>query len=471
MGQAVAGTNAGLFTIRADGSYSFDPNGAFNDLAVGASRDTSVTYQISDGQGSTSTATLTVTVTGTNDAPTVVQPVADQSARDGDGVRLATAGAFADVDRGDVLSYSVAGLPAGLSIDAATGLISGTLDRSASQVNGGRYAVTVTATDNNGAQVSDSFNYVVTNPVPVAVDDTATTSENADVAGSVLANDRDGAGDTDPLTVDRVNGQAEAVGRGVAGSAGGVFTINADGSYTFDPGADFDALAVGQSATSRVGYRISDGQGGSDTAQLTVTVTGTNDAPTVARALDDLSASNTETITIPTADSFADVDTGDTLALAAELGVERHVEPVEARHAPVPSRWPNGPQRADDEQRRSPPDTADERVDVDLKLCRGAVVGGTDEDDVEVLEPASVDGDFRRVLLRILVEAAFGYQRRQEAALAFQGQRRGRHSLAVVIADGQRLESDRVVPNTGRLSALKNDLTLDTEGVAREANE
>ncbi|MBH02620.1 MAG: hemolysin, partial [Xanthomonadales bacterium] len=318
VGQAVAGTNAGLFTIGADGRYSFDPNGAFNDLAVGASRDTSVTYQISDGQGSTSTATLTVTVTGTNDGPTVVQPVADQSARDGDRVRLATAGAFADVDRGDVLSYSVTGLPAGLAIDTATGLITGTLDRSASQVNGGRYAVTVTATDDNGAQVSDTFDYVVTNPVPMAVDDTATTSENVDLSGSVLANDRDGVADTDPLTVDRVNGQAEAVGRGVAGSAGGVFTLNADGSYTFDPGTDFDALAVGQSAMSRVGYRISDGQGGSDTAQLTVTVTGTNDTPTVARALDDLSASNTETITIPTANAFADVDTGDTLTFTAE---------------------------------------------------------------------------------------------------------------------------------------------------------
>ena len=39
------------------------------DLAVGATRDTTLTYQISDGNGGTDTATITVTVSGVNDAP------------------------------------------------------------------------------------------------------------------------------------------------------------------------------------------------------------------------------------------------------------------------------------------------------------------------------------------------------------------------------------------------------------------
>ncbi len=70
MGAVVSGSNGGQFTVNADGSYDFDPNGDFNDLAAGETRSTSITYRISDGNGGTDTATLTVTVTGTNDAPT-----------------------------------------------------------------------------------------------------------------------------------------------------------------------------------------------------------------------------------------------------------------------------------------------------------------------------------------------------------------------------------------------------------------
>ncbi len=64
VGTIVAGSNGGSFTIAANGSYSFVPGTAFDDLAAGQTRTTSVTYTISDGQGGTSTATVTVTVTG-----------------------------------------------------------------------------------------------------------------------------------------------------------------------------------------------------------------------------------------------------------------------------------------------------------------------------------------------------------------------------------------------------------------------
>ena len=65
----VAGSNGGLFSIDAAGVVTFDPNGNFEDLAVGDTRDTTLTYQISDGNGGTDTATITVTVSGVNDAP------------------------------------------------------------------------------------------------------------------------------------------------------------------------------------------------------------------------------------------------------------------------------------------------------------------------------------------------------------------------------------------------------------------
>ncbi|GAB1485430.1 hypothetical protein MASR2M79_04770 [Aminivibrio sp.] len=47
------------------------------------------------------------------------------------------AGAFSDPDATDVLTYSAAGLPAGLSIDPVTGVISGTRQPASQGSTGG----------------------------------------------------------------------------------------------------------------------------------------------------------------------------------------------------------------------------------------------------------------------------------------------------------------------------------------------
>ena len=60
----------GSLTFNYDGSYSFDPGSAFDDLAPGATRDVSFTYTATDNDGGVSNvATVTITVTGTNDLP------------------------------------------------------------------------------------------------------------------------------------------------------------------------------------------------------------------------------------------------------------------------------------------------------------------------------------------------------------------------------------------------------------------
>ena len=69
VGAAVTGSNGGSFTIAADGSYSFNPGTAFDNLAAGATRTTSVTYTNLDSNGGSAGSTLTITVTGANDAP------------------------------------------------------------------------------------------------------------------------------------------------------------------------------------------------------------------------------------------------------------------------------------------------------------------------------------------------------------------------------------------------------------------
>ena len=279
--QPIAGSEGGLFTIDANGEMSFATNGEFEDLDVGETRLTTVTYEISDGEGGFDTATVTVTVTGANDAPVVTGTLAPQMSDDSaEQLPLDVSTIFSDVDA-EPLTFTSADLPSWMNIDPVTGIIVGTSPADASQGGpnaDGVYVVTITATDPDGESVSSEVTYTFTNPAPTAVNDDVTTDEDTVLSGNVVtSNDTDPDGDV--LTVASVNGLPANVGQSVAGSLGGEFTLNSDGSYTFDPAGDFNALGAGETLVTTLIYEISDGEGGTDTATVSVTVMGTNDGP------------------------------------------------------------------------------------------------------------------------------------------------------------------------------------------------
>ena len=318
----VIGTGGGSFTIAADGSFDFDPGADFNDLAAGDTRATTVTYTISDGQGGTSTATLTVTVTGQNDGPLVVGTIPDQTGTDSV-VTTATdvSTFFNDLDTGDILTFDAGGtLPPGLFLDANTGVITGTFAADASV--GGPYTVVITASDGNGGSVTQTFTWTVVNPSPTASQNQTTASENATASGNVLADDSGFGIDVDPdgdaLSVSAIDGDGGNVGNSITGSGGGLFTVQADGSYLFDPTTDFDHLGVGQTATTTVTYTVSDGQGGTDTATLVVTIVGQNDAPSAAGTIPDQSNVDGQVIApVDVSPFFHEPDAGDVLSYSA----------------------------------------------------------------------------------------------------------------------------------------------------------
>jgi VCBS repeat-containing protein len=122
----------------------------------------------------------------------------------------------------------------------------------------------------------------------VAQNDVGSVTEDTNLSdtGNLLT-DNDGAGvDSDidvgdVLTVASVDGVAAAIGS-VAGTHGSL-TFADDGSYTYnltnsDPAVQ--ALGAGETLTETFDYVVSDGNGGSDTATLTITINGQNDAPT-----------------------------------------------------------------------------------------------------------------------------------------------------------------------------------------------
>jgi len=108
----LAGDNGGLLDVAADGTVSFDANGAFEDLASGEMRTTAFTVTVQDVAGNTATSTVSVDVAGVNDAPTIATN-ANASVQTGDTVTLDTANLNEGDpdDDGAELTYTVTALP------------------------------------------------------------------------------------------------------------------------------------------------------------------------------------------------------------------------------------------------------------------------------------------------------------------------------------------------------------------------
>src|SRR5439155_130344 len=114
--------------------------------------------------------------------------------------------------------------------------------------------------DGNGGTASALITVTVSpaNDAPVAADDAASTAEDVPVTISPLDNDSDVEGDSLTITsVTATNGTAVIVG---------------GTNVVFTPATNFNGTAT-------IGYSISDGNGGTNSALITVTVGAANDPP------------------------------------------------------------------------------------------------------------------------------------------------------------------------------------------------
>ena len=132
-----------------------------------------------------------------------------------------------------------------------------------------------TVTDSNGATDTATVTITIT-----GVNDA--TTANADAYGTdedTVLNVLVGAGlvqnDTDIDTNDTLT----VAGVDDSGTTGNV-TWNSDGSFDYDPNGQFEYLAVGETAQDTFDYTVTDSNGATDTATVTITITGVNDANT-----------------------------------------------------------------------------------------------------------------------------------------------------------------------------------------------
>ena len=252
-------------TVNADGSYSYDPTGSgtLNALSTGETTTDTFTYTVSDGTDGSNTATVTITVTGVNDAP--VAFANSESSNEDTVLNVGASGVLAnDTDReNDTLTVSafdaVSAKGAAVTVNAdgsysydPTG--SATLGALAAGENT-TDTFTYTVSDSNGGSDTATVTITVTgvNDAPTAFADTATTAVDTAVIEDVLAND------SDPDTTDTLSVSA------VTQATSGTVVDNGDGTVTYTPDGGFIGL---DSFT----YDISDGNGGGDTATVSVTV-------------------------------------------------------------------------------------------------------------------------------------------------------------------------------------------------------
>ncbi|UCE38603.1 MAG: tandem-95 repeat protein [Thermoplasmata archaeon] len=217
----------------------------------------SVTVVVSDENGSTATQQFTITVTNVNDPPTITSIPITAATED---IQYTYDVDASDID-GDFLNYSLSTYPAGMTIDNATGLITWT--PSNSQV--GNNNVYIIVSDGKAGTDTQSFiiSVVNANDAPTITSTPITTAvEDSLYIYDVEANDVD-SGDT--LTYS------------LTAYPLGMTIDSATGMIQWTPTND-------QIGANGVTALVMDGNGANDTQSFIITVSNTNDAPTVISA-------------------------------------------------------------------------------------------------------------------------------------------------------------------------------------------
>jgi hypothetical protein len=221
------------------------------------------------------TDTFVLTITGTNDPPTLANPIPDQTAAEDVAFNYTfPANTFADTDVGDSLTYTTtltggSALPGWLSFDAGARNYSGT----PLNADVGTLTLVLTATDTSSVAVTDTFVLTVTNTNdPPTFSSTPVTSAAEDITYTYAVT----ASDVD---------------------VGDILTISASIIPAWLDFSDATDTLNGVPATSDIGdhavsLQVEDTAGMTATQTFTITVADSNDTPS---AVDDLIITDEDT--------------------------------------------------------------------------------------------------------------------------------------------------------------------------------
>ncbi len=248
--------------VVADGSWTYTPDTDFN----GSDQFTVI---ITDSGEATATSTVTVTVSKVNDTPQITSTnshVINEDTSVTDTILVADPD-LSDSSDPDSYTVQVTGEPqhGTVVMNSATGVYTYT---PAANYNGSD-SFSVKVVDEHGAETSKTVTITV-NPVndaPQATNDSATIDEEGSVMVAVLDNDDD---------IDITREGDSLIVSAVSGVDNGTATISEDKqSITFSPNTNWYG-------TETFTYTVDDENGGSDTANVIITVNAINDPPVIS---------------------------------------------------------------------------------------------------------------------------------------------------------------------------------------------
>jgi len=254
-----------------------------------------ITVTATDAHGKAVSESFHLAVGDTGPTATVI---ANQSANEGQAFTLDVSGHFVAPAAGDTLTFS-ATLPAGLHIDAHTGIISGT----PTDGDFGNNAIAVTATDRHGKAVSESFQLAVGDSGPTA---------------TVIANQSANEGQAFTLNVSS-HFAAPAAGDTLTFSATLPAGLHIDAHTGIISGTptdgDFGNNAIAVTATDRHGKAVS------ESFQLAV-----GDSGPTATVIANQSANEGQAFTLNVSSHFMAPAAGDALTFSATLPAGLHID-------------------------------------------------------------------------------------------------------------------------------------------------
>jgi VCBS repeat-containing protein len=241
----------GTLLLNADGAFTYTP------VANYFGPDT-FTYKANDGLADSGVGIVTLTVNAVNDAPIALN---DAFAGNEDGAINGNVLANdTDVDSASFSAIIVVPPAHGTLLLNADGTFTYTPAGNYFGPDSFAYRANDGLADSNVGTVTLTVNAV--NDAPVAMDDTFSADEDIAIAGNVLANDTDVEGASLTVTLS-------------AGPSHGALVLNADGTFTYTPAANY----FGPDSFT---YTTSDGAASSNNATVSLTLNAVNDAPITA---------------------------------------------------------------------------------------------------------------------------------------------------------------------------------------------
>ena len=330
---ALADAAAGTLTDNEDGTWTFVPAADFNG-------EVTFNYSVSDGVAEPVDASATLSVTAVNDAPMIegeiTQDILDSAAP----AQIDLLAGVTDVDSQFLVArdftYNVDNLGASATQPAGFSIIGNTLTVNPSSYLGlargesTTVVVSYTIDDADGATAAQTATITITGANVAPTVTAAITSEDVEGETVYLLDLLDNAADAegDVLAASNITYTVNGVATANEGADLPPGILKIGNELQVDPSSTvFDYLQAGQKLVIVASYSVTDGYEGPHGATgsvaqtATITITGTNDAPTVSGALMAPAVEDQTSFTLNLLTNATDIDTLDVLSISNVQGL------------------------------------------------------------------------------------------------------------------------------------------------------